>query len=242
MRIPSLTDRAVLELENRSTLNNRVARLVVLVSRVTQPRMQLAIGGAVAGVDAGWRRNTVDLDVFARPTSAKRLVKSLAAVGMRTFWITDAHAVAWLREDNENEIAAGESPSIRIDVLSTLSEPEASAIRTAVKPRALGVPVKVFRPDYLTAIKFLAARPLDLVDFDELILLGVDPERVRYLVATADASRSAAVASRIRKLLKPPSGVAESRSPYLSRHGFHQAFAAAMARSGRTPGRSARNP
>ncbi len=229
MSIPPLDDREVLALAHRAGLPDALARLVLLVSQSVDEKMRLAIGGGIAVHDTGWERYTKDLDVFARPVSARRLVKALAARGVKTFWITDSHAVAWLDEDNAASIAAGEAPSVRVDVLSTITEPEASAIRTAIEPKRLGIPLKVFRPDHLAAIKYLAGRPKDLLDFDEIVLRGVDVERVRYLVSTADESKVAAMMSRVRKLKKPSSGVRDGGSRYLDRDGFERAFAAALA-------------
>ncbi len=230
MGIPKLDDGEVLEVAARTRLPLPLARLMVLVTRAWDDKMRLAIGGAVAVRDAGWGRHTDDLDVFARPVSAKRLVRRLAAQGVRIFWITDAHAVAWLDEDNAEEVAAGEAPSVRVDVLSTVTEPEASAIRTAVPARRLGVPLKVFRPDHLAAIKFLAGRPQDLVDFDALVLRGVDVERVRYLVSLYDEPRLPELAARVRDARRPPKGVRETGGVYLSREGFERAFAEALAK------------
>jgi hypothetical protein len=231
MPIPSLDDRAVLELAKHSDLYPRLARLVLLVAGALDPKMRLAVGGAVAAYDAGWQRHTQDLDIFARPVSARRLVKRLAAQGALTFWITDAHAVVYLAEDNAEALAAHESPSIRVDVLSTVTEPEAGAIRTAVPAKRLGVAIKVFRADHLAAIKYIAGRPLDLVDFDELILRGADVERVRYLVALYEPKRVAAMMARVRKLQKPPSGVRDGGAMagrYLGREEFRRAFYAAL--------------
>lgn len=239
MGIPPLDAPEVQQLSIREAIQPQLARLLLLVAAATDAKMQLAIGGAVAARDAGWRRYTDDLDVFARPASAKRLLKALAAAGMKTLWITDAHGVAWLAEDNPTK---AEAPSVRVDVLSTVTEPEASAIRTAVPPRSLGVPVKVFRPDHLAAIKFLAGRPQDLVDFDELMRRGVDLERVRPIVASSDESRVAAVTSRARRALKPP-GLRESRAPYLSRAALDEAWkAAAVTPPSAPPGRPSRRP
>jgi hypothetical protein len=229
MTIPALDDREVLALANLAGLPNGLARLLLLVSRSIDAKMKLAIGGALAARDAGWRRHTDDVDVFARPVSARRLVKALRAHGVKTFWITDSHAVAWLDEDNAASLAAGEAPSVRVDVLSTVTEPEASAIRTAIAPKRLGVPIRVFHPDHLAAIKYLAGRPKDLLDFDELIVRGVDVERVRYLVATADPSKAPAMMARVRKLTKPSRGLRDKVSPYLDREAFERAFAAALA-------------
>ncbi len=228
MGIPSLDSPEVQRLSIREAIQPQLARLLLLVGGVTDAKMKLAIGGAVAARDAGWRRYTDDLDVFARPVSAKRLVRALAAEGMKTFWITDSHGVAWLEEDNAATTAKGEAPAVRIDVVSTITELEARAIRTAVEARTLGVPVKVFRPDHLAAIKFLAGRPLDLIDFDELIRLGVDLERVRFIVATADETQVAAVMSRGRRALKPP-GVREKQVPYLGRAALDEAWKATAA-------------
>ena len=228
MPVPAIDDREVLALANRAGLTNALARLMLLVSRCLDAKMQLALGGAVAARDAGWGRHTDDLDVFARPVSARRLVKALAAQGAKTFWITDSHAVAWLDEDNAATVATGEAPAVRVDVLSTVTEPEASAIRTAIPAQRLGVPLRVFHPDHLAAIKFLAGRPKDLLDFDELVHLGVDTARVRYLVATADDTRVAALMARGRRL-KTPRGVRDGSAKYLDREGFARAFAAALA-------------
>lgn len=205
MKIPSLNDPEVFDFAANAKLSNELKRLLLLISRAYDPKMKLAIGGGIAVRDTGWGRHTDDVDIFARPVSAKRLVKGLAAQGVKTFWITDAHAVAYLDEDNAESLAAGEAPSVRVDILSTVTEPEASAIRTAVAPRVLGVPMKVFRADHLAAIKFLAGRPLDLIDFDEIIRLGADVERVRYIVASVDESRVAALMARARKALAPSS-------------------------------------
>lgn len=229
MAIPPLADRDVLALANRVGLPNGLARLLLLVTRSVDTKMQLAIGGGIAVHDAGWDRFTKDLDVFARPVSARRLVKALAAQGVMTAWVSDSHAVAWLDEDNAAPLAAGEAPSVRVDVLSTVTEPEVSAIRTAIVSQRLGVSLKVFRPDHLAAIKYLAGRPKDLLDFDEIVLRGVDVERVRYLVSTVDDSKVAAMMSRVRKLKKPSSGVRDGGSRYLDRDGFERAFAAALA-------------
>lgn len=190
--------------------------------------MKLALGGAVAVMDAGAKAYSNDLRVYACPVSAKWLVKGLAAHGMKVRWITDAHAIAWLDEDNEELLRDREAPEIRIDVLSTIAEPEADAIRTAVAPNTLGVPMKVFRPDYLAAIKFLAGRPQDLLDFDELTRRGTDLERVRYLVGTADESKVAAVAARVRKM-KKIWGVGDRRGVYLARDEYERRLAAAAA-------------
>ena len=92
----------------------------------------------------------------------------------------------------------------------------------------LGGPIKVFRPDHLAAIKFLAGRPQDLVDFDELIRRGVDLERVRYLVGTYDESQVAAVTARVRKM-KKLWGLADPRGVYLARDEFERRLAAAAA-------------
>lgn len=229
MAIPPLADRDVLALANRVGLPNGLARLLLLVTRSVDTKMQLAIGGGIAVHDAGWDRFTKDLDVFARPVSARRLVKALAAQGVMTAWVSDSHAVAWLDEDNAAPLAAGEAPSVRVDVLSTVTEPEVSAIRTAIVSQRLGVSLKVFRPDHLAAIKYLAGRPKDLLDFDELILRGADVERVRCLVATADPSKVISMVARIRKLQKPSSGVRERSSQYLDRDAFERAFATARA-------------
>jgi len=226
--IPTLDDPAVFAIAKRGTLHLPLARLVLLVERAFDDKMKLAIGGAVAVRDAGYGRYTDDLDVFARPVSAKRLVKGLAAQGMKVHWVSDAHAIAWLDEDNEAALQASEAPEIRIDVLSTITEPEADAIRTAVASNTLGVPMKVFRPDYLAAIKFLAGRPQDLLDFDELMRLGTDLERVRYLVGTVDESKVAAVAARIRKM-KKIWGVGDRRGVYLARDEFERRLAEAAA-------------
>lgn len=215
MGIPTLDDERVIALAQRETLPLQLSRLLVLVGQATDAKMKLAIGGAVAARDAGWRRHTDDLDVFARPVSAKRLTRALREAGMKTFWITGSHSVAWLDEDNAEAVAAGESPSVRIDILSTVTEPEASAIRTAVPARTLGVPVKVFRPDHLAAIKFLAGRPQDLVDFDALVRLGVDLDRVRLIVAAADEPRVAAMMARARRALKP-TGLRDRQALWLS--------------------------
>ena len=228
MGIPPLHGE-VFDLSIRVGVAPQLARLMLLASRGLDAKMQLAIGGALAVRDAGWGRHTDDLDIFARPVSAKRLVKALAKQGAKTHWITDSHAVVWLDEDNAASIAAGEAPSVRIDVLSTVTEPEVSAIRTAIPARRLGVPLKVFHPDHLAAIKYLAGRPKDLLDFDELILRGVDVERVRYLVSIADEAQVSAMMVRIRKLKKPSSGVRDGRAQYLDREGFERAFAAAVA-------------
>ncbi len=230
MAIPPLDDAAVFALAKRAHMSNQVARLLLMVSRVVNPRMQLAVGGAVAVGDAGFVRLTEDLGVFARPAGARRLIGSLRAEGFTTFWIADSHGVAYLPEDNETRVKAHDLPTVRIDVLSTVTEPEASAIRTAIVPKTLGVGVRVFRPDHLAAIKFLAGRPKDLMDFDELILLGVDTEQVRYVVSTSDASRVAALMSRIRKLRKAPSGVRDGNARYLSRDEMQAAFRAAVER------------
>ena len=59
-----------------------------------------------------------------------------------TAWVSDSHAVAWLDEDNAAPLAAGEAPSVRVNVLSTITETEVSAIRTAIVSQRLGVPLK----------------------------------------------------------------------------------------------------
>lgn len=228
MGIPSLDDPAVFAIATRGNLQLTLARLILLVERAFDAKMKLAIGGAVAVRDAGFGRHTDDLDVFARPVSAKRLVRGLAAQGMKVHWVSDAHAIAWLDEDNAELLAAREAPEVRVDVLSTITEPEAHAIRTAVAPSKLGVPMKVFRPDYLAAIKFLAGRPQDMMDFDELIRLGTDLERVRYLVGTVDESKVAAVTARVRKM-KKLWGLADPRGVYLARDEFERRLAAAAA-------------
>lgn len=229
MGIPPLDDPAVTECSAKIGLPVRVARLLLLVGRAHDAKMKAAIGGGVALTDAGWRRMTDDLDVFARPVSAKRLVRALAAMGARTFWITDAHAVAYLDEDNAEELARNEAPSVRVDILSTITEPEASAIRTAVPPRVLGVPMPVFRMDHLAAIKFLAGRPQDLVDFDHLVALGVDIDRVRFIVAGADESRVAAMMARVRRA-RAPKGVREKGGRFLDAEALQRAWAAAALR------------
>lgn len=228
MGIPPVDGPEVSALAVRARLPPQLARLILLVARAFDEKMKLAIGGGVAVNDAGYHRMTNDLDVFARPVSAKRLTKGLAAQGMKVHWITDAHAIAWLDEDNEALLQAREAPEVRIDVLSTIAEPEADAIRTAVAPNTLGVPMKVFRPDYLAAIKFLAGRPQDLMDFDELIRRGLDLERVRYLVGTTDESKVAAVTARVRKM-KKIWGVGDRRGVYLARDEFERRLAAAAA-------------
>lgn len=68
--------------------------------------------------------------------SAKRLVRALAKMGARTFWITEAHAVAYLDEDNVEGLSRGDAPSARVAVLRTVTEPEPSAVRTAEPPRS----------------------------------------------------------------------------------------------------------
>lgn len=226
MGVPPLDDPEVIACSARIGLPVRVARLLLLVGRAHDPKMRAAIGGGVALTDAGWRRMTDDLDVFARPVSAKRLVRALAKMGARTFWITDAHAVAYLDDDNAEELARGDAPSVRVDVLSTLTEPEASAIRTAVPPRVLGVPMPVFRIDHLAAIKFLAARPQDLVDFDHLVSLGVDLDKVRYLIADVDEAQVAPMMSRVRKA-RAVRGVRETPGPFLDDAALQRAWAAA---------------
>jgi hypothetical protein len=228
MGIPALDDPEVVATAVRCDLPPKLARLLLLVTRAVDDKMKLAVGGGVAVIDAGYQRFTKDLDVFARPVSSKRLVRRLAAEGLKVHWITDAHAIAWLDEDNRELLEAREAPEVRVDVLSTITEPEASAIRTAVTPRSLGVPMKVFRPDHLAAIKFLAGRPQDLLDFDELIRRGVDLERVRYLVGTYDESKVAAVTARVRKM-KKLWGLADPRGVYLARDEFERRLAAAAA-------------
>lgn len=228
MGIPTLDDPEVVAVEESARLFNRLARLLLLVWRGSDDKMKLAVGGAVAVSDAGYGRHTEDLDVFARPVSAKRLVKALHAQGMKTFWITEAHAVAWLDEDNAEAVAKGEAPTLRIDILSTITEPEASAIRTAIPARRLGVPLKVFRPDHLAAIKFLAGRGKDLVDFDGLVAQGVDIERVRYLIATVDEAKAAAMMARVRKLQKPR-GLRDGGMHYATDAELQRAFAARYA-------------
>jgi hypothetical protein len=224
MSIPALTDPEVTSYAARTALPLQLARILVLVARVVDEDMKLAIGGAVAACDAGRKRYTDDLDVFARPVSARKLVRGLREQGMETFWVTEAHGIAYIPEDNVEAIAAKEFPPIRVDVLSTITEPEASAIRTAISPRMLGLPLKVFRPDHLTAIKFLAGRPQDLVDFDELIRLGVDVKSVHYLVSTAEPSKGAAMMARARKALKPQ-GLRDKTGVYLTRDGVKEAWA-----------------
>lgn len=241
MGIPPLDAPEVQQLSIREAIQPQLARLLLLVAGAADAKMKLAIGGAVAAHDAGWQRYTRDLDVFARPVSAKRLLRALAAAGMKTFWITESHGVAWIEEDNVAAVAAGEAPSDRVDVRSTVTEPEASAIRTAVPPRSLGVPVKVFRPDHLAAIKFLAGRPQDLIDFDELIRRGVDLERVRLIVASADETRLAAVTARGRRALKPP-GLRELSAPYLGRAALDAAWKAAFTPPSAPRDRPSRRP
>ncbi len=210
MGIPNLDAPSVIAIALKGGLALTVARLLEIASLVTPPRASVAVGGGAALPDGGWRRHTDDLDLFARPAAAKRLVRAFRDLGMKTFWITEAHAVAWLDEDNADAIARGESPTVRIDILSTVTEPEASAIRTAVPSKRLGVNLKVFRSDYLAAIKFLAGRPQDLVDFDRLVQAGVDVERVKYIVATADDTRTPALLARIEGARKPFSGLRET--------------------------------
>lgn len=226
MGVPPLDDPEVIACSARVGLPLRLARLLLLVGRAHDAKMRAAIGGGVALTDAGWRRMTDDLDVFARPVSARRLARALAREGLRVFWIADSHAVAYLDDDNAETLARGEAPSVRVDVLCTVTEPEASAIRTAVPPRVLGVPMPVFRADHLAAVKFLAARPQDLVDFDKLVALGVDVERVRYLVAGVDEGRVAALMSRVRRA-RAPRGVREGAGRFLDADALQRAWTAA---------------
>jgi hypothetical protein len=101
----------------------------------------------------------------------------------------------------------------------------------AIPARSLGVEAKVFRADYLAAIKFLAARPLDLIDFDELMRLGTDVERVKFLVATSDDSRVPALIARIRKAARKPKGVRDNASArYLDRDALDAAWKASEAK------------
>jgi len=139
----------------------------------------------------------------------------------------EAHAVAYLDEDNVEELSRGDAPSARVDVVSTVTEPELSAIRTAVPPRVLGGPTPVFRADHLAAIKFLAARPQDLVDFDHLISLGVDIDKVRFLIAGVDEAQVAPMMSRVRKA-RATRGVREREGRFLDDAALQRAWAAAQ--------------
>jgi hypothetical protein len=228
MGVPALEDPVVVGLAIRARLPLSLARRLCLVAGAFDEAMKLALGGTVAVMDARAKAYSNDLLVYARPVSAKRLVKGLAAQGMKVRWVTDAHAIAWLDEDNEELLLARKAPEIRIDVRGTITELEADAIRTAVAPNTLGVPMKVVRPDYLAAIKFVAGRPQDLLDFDEIMRRGTDLDRVRYLVGTVDESKVAAVTVRVRKM-KKIWGVGDRRGVYLARDEFERRLAAAAA-------------
>jgi hypothetical protein len=230
MRIPRIDSPEVNAIAADSNLPIRVARLLLLVIRASTDAKRWAIGGAVALRANGHGRYTDDVDVFATEVSARKIVKGLRSAGVEIRWLGDYHAIAFLEEDNLEDLAAGETPKVRIDVLATLEEPEAGAIRTAVRASKLGVDAKVFRADYLAAIKFLAGRPQDLLDFDELMRLGTDVERVRYLVATSDGDRMPALMARIRKLQAKPKGVRDRASRYLSRDEIRAAWKASEAK------------
>jgi hypothetical protein len=231
MGIPRLDSPQIVRLSGEARVQPQLARLLLLLAGAASRAKRWAIGGGVAVRDAGYRRYTEDLDVFATEVSARKIVKGLRAEGVEIRWLGDYHAIAFLEEDNRDELAAKQTPTIRIDVLATLEEPEAGAIRTAVPARTLGVEAKVFRADYLAAIKFLAGRPQDLLDFDELMRLGTDVDRVKYLVSTSDDSKVPALLARIRAQREKPKGVRDGAAArYLDRDALDAAWKASEAK------------
>jgi hypothetical protein len=178
---------------------------------------------------------TFDVDLFARPTAARRVEASLRAAGLTVEGLRSAHLIAYFPEDNRLWLDQGQPPEFRIDLLVTVTEPEATAIQTAQPAELAGIQAAFVRPDELTALKFLAGRPQDLADVEALLGTGrVSVERVRYLLSTTHGSAAAlrfvALAHKAPRLGDSPR--------YLSRTQLRELFARRQRGTGDPPGRA----
>lgn len=178
------------------------------------------MGGGIAVNANGFPRSTLDVDVFARPTTARALARALADAGLTVETVAPSHMIAYFPGDNPRADVTGLPPH-RVDILATVTEPEVSAIRTAVLTNHAGLMLPLMQRDVLVAIKFMAGRPRDLGDAGELILDGrVNIEKARYLIAVSDGDRAArrfdAFVARTKRPRPNPGG-------YVQRHEEHLA-------------------